>query len=91
MKINILKEEKNLLEFKIENEKHSIPSLLKAKLLEDNEVEFVAYTLDHPADTSCKFILKTKSKTPKKVLEEATKSLETELTEFSNKLKKSLK
>lgn len=91
MKLNILKDEKNHLEFKIENERHAFPSLLKAKLLEDNEVTFAAYTLEHPTESSCKFVLKTKSKAPKKVLEEATKALETELNEFSNKLKKSLK
>ncbi len=91
MKVVVLKDEKNLLELKIEGERHSFPALLKSRLLLDKDVVFVSYSLDHPNDYFCKFILKTKSKSAKKALEEAVKSVEDDFEEFSAKLKKAFK
>ncbi len=91
MKLDILKNEKNFVEFKIEGERHTLPNLLKQKLLENKDVEFVSYILDHPMDTSAKFVLKTTGKSPKKVLEDAAKEIEEDLDDFSKKVKKVLK
>jgi len=90
MKIEILKKEGNLLEFKIIGERHTLPNLLKDRLLNDSSVEFVSYKLDHPMDEDSLFIIKTKGKTPKKALLEASKSLEDDLAEFQKKAKKAL-
>lgn len=91
MKLEILKSEKDHAEFIIEGERHTFPNILKQKLLERKDVEFVSYILEHPTDNKAKFVLKTRGKTPKKVLEEATKDIEKDLTDFEKKVVSSLK
>lgn len=91
MKMEVLKNEKDMAEFRLEGERHSFPNLLRSKLLENKDVEYVSYVLDHPLDRSARFVLKTSGKTPKKVLEEATKEIDAELDEFASKIKKAMK
>ncbi|MDO8647136.1 MAG: DNA-directed RNA polymerase subunit L, partial [Candidatus Diapherotrites archaeon] len=71
MELELINDEKNLLEFEIKGERHTLPNLLKKKLLENPDVSFAAYTLRHPMDENSRFILRTKAKAPKKALEEA--------------------
>lgn len=91
MEIEILKEEKNLFEFIIKGERHTLPNLLKTKLLEDKEVEFVAYKLNHPMDKDSVFVVRTKSSNPRKVLLNALKEVDSDLDEFVKAVKKTLK
>ncbi|MFH1544655.1 MAG: RpoL/Rpb11 RNA polymerase subunit family protein [archaeon] len=91
MKIEAIKNQKNFLEFVIKGERHTFPSLLKSKLLEDNSVEFVSYKLEHPMDKDSVFVVKTKGKTAKKALTEACKEIGTELEEFNKSMKKAMK
>ncbi len=91
MKIETLKNEKDYAEFFIDGERHTFPNLLKQKLLERKDVEFVSYVLEHPMDNKAKFVLKTKGKTPKKVLEEAVKDIDSDLEDFISKIKKVFK
>ncbi|PIN98250.1 MAG: DNA-directed RNA polymerase subunit L [Candidatus Diapherotrites archaeon CG10_big_fil_rev_8_21_14_0_10_31_34] len=91
MEIEVIKEEKNLFEFRIKGERHTLPNLLKTKLLEDKEVEFVAYKLNHPLDQDSIFVLRTKDKAPKKVLLNALKDIDSDLDEFIKEIKKTLK
>ncbi len=90
MKIDVLKKEKNLVEFKLLNERHTIPALLKTVLLEDKSVEFVSYKLIHPLDKDAVFVLKTKGKSPAKAIELAIKKIEKNLLEFEKKALKAL-
>jgi len=91
MKLEIIKSEKNYAEFVIEGEKHSFPNMLKQKLLEMKDVEFVSYILEHPMDTGAKFVIKTNGKSPKKILEDAAKALDQDLDDFDKKVKSVLK
>ena len=91
MKLEIIKSEKNYAEFVIEGEKHSFPNMLKQKLLEMKDVEFVSYILEHPMDTGAKFVIRTRGKSPKKVLEAAAKALDKDLDDFDKKVKSVLK
>jgi len=91
VKIDILKSEKDYAEFVLEDERHTFPNLLKQKLLERKDVEFASYILEHPTDSNAKFVLKTKGKTPQKVLDEAAKDLEKDLDDFEKGIKKVLK
>jgi DNA-directed RNA polymerase subunit L len=91
MKINVVKSESDFLEFLIEGERHTFPNMLKQKLLENKDVSFVSYVLDHPSSNSARFVLRVKGKSPKKVLEDSVKELEADLDEFALKLKKALK
>jgi len=80
MKINIIKNEKDILEFYIEGERHTLPNLLKEKIALNNEIDFVAYKLDHPLEKKARFIIRAKN--PKKILEQAIKELQTDISEF---------
>lgn len=86
MKIEIINNEKNSLEFFIEGERHTLPNLLKNALSKKTDVEFVAYKLDHPIDKRSRFILK--SKNPKKSLEEAIKDIQSEIIDFKKAFEK---
>ncbi|HIH21090.1 MAG: DNA-directed RNA polymerase subunit L [Candidatus Diapherotrites archaeon] len=91
MELEVLKSEKNFLEFVIKEERHSLPNLLKSKLLENPDVSFAAYQLKHPMDKNSVFVLRTKSKPASKALSEACNSLAEELSSFEKALKKALK
>ncbi len=80
MKIDIIKNEKDVLEFYIEGERHTLPNLLKEKIALNNEIDFVAYKLDHPLEKKARFIIRAKN--PKKILEQAIKELQTDISEF---------
>jgi len=88
MDIEVIKNEKNLIEFKLKGERHTIPNLLRQKLLESKEVEFVAYKLEHPTAEDSMFVLRTKKEKPIKVLKNACTELINDLNEFSNEIKK---
>lgn len=88
MKLSVIANEKNNLEFVIEGERHTIPNMLKEKIAADSSVEFCAYRLDHPLDKKARFIVKTSGKTPKKVVEDAIKALKEELAEFKKEVEK---
>ncbi|HLC78812.1 MAG TPA: DNA-directed RNA polymerase subunit L [archaeon] len=91
MKLEVIKNEKDFAEFRMQGQRHTFPNLLKQKLLENKDVEFVSYILDHPTDESARFAIKTSGKSPKKILEDATKEIEEELEDFDKKVKKALK
>ena len=91
MKMEVIRNEKEMAEFRLEGERHAFPNLLRSKLLENKGVEYVSYVLDHPLDRTCRFVIKTAGKTPKKALEEAAKEIEADLEEFGSKIKKAMK
>ncbi|MFA6268981.1 MAG: RpoL/Rpb11 RNA polymerase subunit family protein [archaeon] len=88
MKIDVVTNEKNTLEFYIEGERHTLPNLLKEKIVSVEGVEFCAYKLDHPLDKKAKFIVKTSGKSPKKIVEDSIKELKEDLTEFKKEFEK---
>lgn len=89
LKLEFLENRKDEVEFKMIGERHSFPNLLKAYLLKNPDVEFVAYKLEHPFDNDSKFVVKTiNSKDAKKAIIEACKELKKELSEFAEKIKK---
>jgi len=88
MKLNIISNEKNTLEFYIEGERHTMPNYLKEKITPMEGVEFCAYKLDHPLDKKAKFIVKTSGKSPKKIVEDAIKKAKEELSEFKKEVEK---
>lgn len=91
VKIEVIKSGKDFAEFRMEGDRHTFSNLLKQKLLENSDVEYVSYILDHPTDTGAKFVLKTSGKSPKKVLDDAAKEIEADLDDFDKKVKKALK
>ncbi len=91
MEIDIVKKQKNFLEFILKGERHTFPNLLRSRLLKDPSVEFVSYVLDHPLDEDSRFVIKTKGKTAKKALENACKKIEKDLADFEKAVKKAVR
>ena len=78
MKIEVIRREKNLLEFYIEGEDHTFANLLKEYLEENRHVTFAGYTIEHPILMARKprFKVVTDGKvTPEKALEEAAEKI----------------
>ena len=75
MEIEVVKNEKKVLEFKLKGERHTFPGLLVDKLQNSSDVEFAAYKLEHPKDKESIIVLRTKSKAPKTVLTQVNKEL----------------
>ncbi len=88
MKLSVIQNEKNDLEVYIEGERHTLPNILREKISTDSAVEFCAYKLDHPLDKKARLIVKTSGKSPKKVVEEAIKTIKEELAEFKKEVDK---
>lgn len=86
MKLEIITNEKDSIEFFIEGERHTIPNLLKEKLALKAEVDFVAYRLDHPIDKRARFFLKAKN--AKKVLESTIEEIQKDINEFQKTFEK---
>ena len=91
MEIQFIKKKTNAIEFKLMVETHTIANLLKTHLVDDPNVEFVAYKLEHPMDKDALFVLKTKGKPAKTVLMDAAKRLQEDLKELQGALDKALK
>ncbi len=89
--LKVIKNEPNHLEFILKGERHTLPGLLKSRLLNIEAVSFASYVLDHPLDNQARFVVKTKGTSAKKALAEACDSIEEELKEFGGAVKKALK
>jgi DNA-directed RNA polymerase subunit L len=76
MEINVLKEEKNEIEFELDNK--TLIELLRAYLNEDSDVEFSAWRQDHYTK-SPQMLVKTKGKTARKAIGDAVNAIEKEL------------
>ncbi|MBN2067452.1 MAG: DNA-directed RNA polymerase subunit L [Candidatus Diapherotrites archaeon] len=87
MDIEVLTSKKDELEFVLKGERHTFPNLLREALLEESGVEFAAYRLEHPFDSECRFVVRTKGKTPKKALSDALKKVDSNLSEFKKAFK----
>lgn len=91
MEIQFLKKEPHFVEFKLIGERHTFPNLLRQALLDNPDVEFVAYKLEHPLDNHSFFVLRTKSKSAKKVLLDAAKEIVDDLEDLKQAMTKALK
>ena len=87
MEIEVMENKKESIEFRIKGERHTFPQLLKFHLLKDPKVEFASYKLNHPHDKDSIFALKTKGKSPKTALLDASKKIAEEAKDFKKCLK----
>ena len=85
MEIEILKDEKNLIEAKIEE--LTMAELLKVYLNKDSNVEFAAWKRDHPTESPV-LKVETKGKTAKKAIKDAISAVEKELDSFEKDFSK---
>ncbi|MFA6489382.1 MAG: DNA-directed RNA polymerase subunit L [Candidatus Micrarchaeia archaeon] len=87
MEIEVVKNEKDYLEVTLKGEEYGMANMLKELLLEDENVEFAAYRLDHPIVASPVLMIRTSSGTPLNALKSAVKRLKKMATEFRDAIK----
>jgi DNA-directed RNA polymerase subunit L len=87
MELELKKSSSTELRFVLKGERHTFPNLLRDALLKESSVEFAAYVLPHPLGNEAEFVVKTKGKNAKTVLQSALKSLGKELSEFEKAFK----
>jgi len=88
MKINYIKEEKNEIELELDNT--TIAEILRAYLIQDEDVEFAAWRKEHPTKNPI-LKIKTSGKTAKKALNDAIEKIEKELDKIESDFKKAVK
>jgi DNA-directed RNA polymerase subunit L len=88
MEIKIIKEDKNELEFHIDNQ--TIAELIRVYLNEDKDVELAAWKKEHYSKPLLMKIVTT-GKTPKKALQDAISKINKDLDVYSNEFKKAVK
>ena len=83
MKIEFIEKKEDVLKFKIFNNKHSIPELLKNRLLKNEDVIMASYLLEHFEDKDVIFWLRVKKgKKAKTILNKAINDIIKDLKEF---------
>ena len=88
MKVEIGAKDDRFIELILKGEEHSFPNALREMILEDNDVEFASYVIEHPEVGNPKLIVRTKNKKPETVIKNAVKKLEKKVKEFESLLKK---
>ena len=79
------------LTFRINDESHGVCNALRHVLMQDPDVEYAVYNIDHPRTGKPEMTIKTKrGKRPKSVLKKAAKQLQIESNDFKQLLEKSL-
>ena len=83
MEIEIIKDKTLELEMIIHGENHSMCNVLRKYLMEDSDVEYAVYGIDHPLTGEPIMTIKTKrGKRPKNALLKATERLKDDVAEF---------
>jgi len=85
MEINILKDEKNELEFQVNNQ--TIAEILRVYLNEDSSVKLGAWKKEHYSKPIVLKII-SEGKTPKKALQDAVSKIQKDLKKYSEEFKK---
>lgn len=89
MEINVIKKEKNELEFEIGGkEDTTLAEVIVFKLNTYSDVDFAAYKIEHPLVTAPRIYLRVKKGDPVKVMEKALDELKTEIADFREHITK---
>jgi DNA-directed RNA polymerase subunit L len=88
VKPSIINKDAKYLEVSLAGEDHSFPNLLREALMEDSDVEFASYRIDHPQLGVPKLYIRTSGKKPEKALLEAIKKVRKRISEFNAVLDK---
>ncbi len=80
MKINVIKDETNELVIEFETTDLTVPDLIAAQLLENDDVEFAGAAKDHPEVGKPKLVIKTSKKKAKDALIKALDQIEENIT-----------
>ncbi len=92
MQLKTVKRTPNELKLEIIGEGHTLCNLLESVLLEDKNVEFAGYNIDHPLISNAMLYLRMKgNKKPEKALKETVDKILKREKELSTEFNKALK
>ena len=91
MKLNLIREDSDILELEVGDEGHTFLNLLQAFLIDNKDVEMAGYTKYHPLmDKSLLMVKLGRGKNYKKALLKSSEKADMALTDFSTKFQKSV-
>ncbi|WP_407381949.1 DNA-directed RNA polymerase subunit L [Methanobrevibacter sp.] len=88
--IKVLKQTATEIEFEIENESHGVCNALRHILMEDEDVEFAVYNIDHPLTGKPIMTIKTNGANPKDALKKAAEQLKNDSESFKQLIEEAL-
>lgn len=88
--IRVLKSSATEIEFEIEDESHGVCNALRHILMQDDDVEYAVYNIDHPLTGKPIMTIKTKSGNPKDALKKAAEQLKEESASFKKLIEDNL-
>lgn len=88
MEVQILNDEKDLLEVEIKGEGHTLCNALRSELWKLEDTSFASYNIKNPLISSPILALKVKKGKPKKLLLDAVESLRNKTKELKGLLSK---
>ncbi len=90
MEINVLKEEKNRIEFEIIGEDHTLCNAIRNELWNQENIEASAYNIKHPLVSNPIMLVETNKGDPKTALINAISSLKKHIKELKDSFSKSI-
>ncbi len=82
--MKIIKDTKNELEIEITGESHTLCNTLRKTLMQDEDVESAAYTMEHPIIGEPKLYVKAKN--PRKSLKKAAETIKSQCDELKKEI-----
>ena len=90
MNIKILNKTANEIEFEIEDESHGVCNALRHILMQDEDVEYAVYNIDHQLTGKPIMTIKTKEGNPKDALKRAAEQLKADSESFKQLIEENL-
>jgi DNA-directed RNA polymerase subunit L len=88
MKVNLIKKDKDYIEFQLEGASETMLIPLRNQLLTDESVEFANYNIRHPRLDTPIFYVGVSSGKPQNAMKKATKSLSNQFKEMLTQIQK---
>ena len=89
--IEIIEDKTLELTFRINDESHGVCNALRHILMQDDDVEYAVYNIDHPLTGKPEMTIKTKrGKRPRNALKKAAEELQKESSEFKKLIDEAL-
>jgi DNA-directed RNA polymerase subunit L len=88
--IKILNKTANEIEFEIEDESHGVCNALRHILMQDEDVEYAVYNIDHPLTGKPIMTIRTKEGNPKDALKRAAEQLKADSESFKQLIEENL-
>lgn len=88
MKVNILKKDKDYMEFQLEGASETLLIPLRNQLLTDDSIDFANYNIRHPRLDTPVFYVRVSSGKPQNAMKKATKSLSNQFKEMLTQIQK---